>query len=37
VAQLDKAVVKRFGGAAGYVLDGDAAACQDENAHGGGS
>ncbi|KGG90863.1 hypothetical protein P245_15640 [Comamonas thiooxydans] len=37
MAQLDKAMVKRFGSAAGNVLDGDAAACQDKNAHGGGS
>ncbi|ACY34333.1 Bacteriophage tail assembly protein-like protein [Comamonas thiooxydans] len=37
MAQLVKAVLKRFGCAAGDVLDGDAAACQDKNAHGGGS
>ena len=34
VAQLGKAVVKRFGGAAGCVLDGDTAAFQNKDAHG---
>ncbi|WP_232536012.1 terminase gpA endonuclease subunit [Comamonas testosteroni] len=34
MAQLGKAVVKRFGGAAGCVLDGDAAALQNKDARG---
>ena len=34
VAQLGKAVVKRFGGTAGDVMDGDTAAFQNKDAHG---
>jgi len=37
VPQFGKAVVKRFGGAAGDVLDGNAAAFQNKDAHGGDS
>lgn len=37
VGQLGKAVVKRFGGVAGNVVDGDAAAFQNKDAHGGSS
>jgi hypothetical protein len=33
VAQLGKAVVKRFGGTAGDVMDGDTAAFQNKDAH----
>lgn len=35
MAQLGKAMVKRFGGAAGCVLDGDTAAFQNKDAHDG--
>ena len=34
MTQLGKAVVKRFGGAAGNVLDRDAAAFQNKDSHG---